>query len=303
MNCDFLVTGGAMGIGLAFCKRILSGGGRVCMADIDVVKGEQTTKELQKEFGEKRMMFVKLDVRDQEEWRTVWEQAEQFFGGQVEGFCNNAGIFHHTDWMKVKAINMDGMLYGAMLAFEKMGVSHGGRGGVMVITGSMNSFVNGSFDTVEQQIYGTTKHGVQGLVRGLATKHIYEINKVRTLAICPWFVDTNLVQTNINAEKMKQINKMNRVLTPDEVGFAFERLVVEGRTGDMVAVMPGANFFWPNVNRDLVKYYYIGAKVARKVLGIEEERIITSNDFKKLAIILLIAAFLLFHVILSWIGL
>jgi len=302
MNCDFFVTGGAQGIGLAFCRQILSGGGRVYMADIDVETGEKTTQELQEKFGKNKIEFSKLDVRDQEEWRDVWKKAEDFFGGQVEGFCNNAGIFHHTDWMKVNSINMDGMLYGAMLAFEKMGVSHGGRGGVMVITGSMNSFVNGSFDKVEEQIYGATKHGVLGLVRGIATKNIYDINKVRTLGICPWFVDTNLVNSNIDPERLKMINKGIRVLDPSEVGFAFERLVVEGKSGDMVVVMPGVNFFWPNLNRDLAKYYFMGAKVARKVLGIEEGRIITSQDFKKLAIILLIIAFLILHYLLSWIG-
>ena len=49
---------------------------------------------------------------------------DAFSGSEIcfQGFCNNAGIFHHTDWMKVNSINMDGMLYGAMLAFEKMGV-------------------------------------------------------------------------------------------------------------------------------------------------------------------------------------
>ncbi len=39
-----------------------------------------------------------------------------------QGLCNNAGIFHSTDWQKVQHINLDGMLTGTMLAMEKMGV-------------------------------------------------------------------------------------------------------------------------------------------------------------------------------------
>ena len=40
----------------------------------------------------------------------------------VQGLCNNAGIFNDKDWQKVQQINLDGMLTGTMLAFEKMGV-------------------------------------------------------------------------------------------------------------------------------------------------------------------------------------
>ena len=40
----------------------------------------------------------------------------------VQGLWNNAGIFNDKDWQKVQQINLDGMLTGTMLAFEKMGV-------------------------------------------------------------------------------------------------------------------------------------------------------------------------------------
>ena len=40
----------------------------------------------------------------------------------MQGFCNNAGILDPADWLKVRQVNLDGMLYGAMLAYERMGV-------------------------------------------------------------------------------------------------------------------------------------------------------------------------------------
>lgn len=302
MNRDFLVSGGVQGIGFQFCRKILTGGGRVFIADIDEENGKTSKAILSKEFGPK-VEFGKLDVRDEDEWRTVWDAAEAFFGGQVQGFCNNAGIFHHTDWMKVKQINLDGMMFGSMLAYERMGIKRGGQGGVMVITGSINSFVGSSFDFVEESAYAVSKHGVLGFVRSLGIPKIDAIEKVRTVGICPWFVDTNLVRSNIGDPNVIQSRYKIRMLQPSEVGDAFERLVVEGRSGDMLVVMPGANFFWPDMNRKLLLYFVIATKIAKKVFGIPEGRIVTSSDFIKLGIMLVLFVFLLFHIFLGWIGL
>ena len=54
------------------------------MADLAQEEGEKTMKELEKEFGVGKVCFVHLDVRDQEMWKAAWDEAEQFFGGQVQ---------------------------------------------------------------------------------------------------------------------------------------------------------------------------------------------------------------------------
>ena len=41
--------------------------------------------DLDKEEGEKAMK--ELDVRDEEMWKAAWDEAEQFFDGQVEVNC------------------------------------------------------------------------------------------------------------------------------------------------------------------------------------------------------------------------
>jgi hypothetical protein len=40
----------------------------------------------------------------------------------LQGFCNNAGIYHQSDWRLVVDTNLVGMLTGSLLAVEKMGV-------------------------------------------------------------------------------------------------------------------------------------------------------------------------------------
>ena len=54
------------------------------MADLTKEEGEKAAKELEKEFGVGKVCFVHLDVRDEAMWRSAWDQAEKFFGGQVQ---------------------------------------------------------------------------------------------------------------------------------------------------------------------------------------------------------------------------
>ena len=143
------------------------------LTDINTELGEKTRTVLAKEFGENNVGFGEQDVTKQEEWREVWEKAEKFFGGRVEVLCNNAGIFHKTEWKRTLDINLMGVAYGTMLAMEKMGVSKGGQGGLIIQTGSMASFLAG-FDTIEESAYTAAKQGVLGYCRSVATPQLYK---------------------------------------------------------------------------------------------------------------------------------
>ena len=46
-----IITGGAQGFGKAFGIRLAGAGCRICLADLDVSKGEETKKEIQNRFG------------------------------------------------------------------------------------------------------------------------------------------------------------------------------------------------------------------------------------------------------------
>ena len=69
---------------LLFSRRALLGGGRVVMTDLAKEEGEKAMKEMEKEFGSGNVCFVHLDVRDEEMWKSAWDDAEKFFGGQVQ---------------------------------------------------------------------------------------------------------------------------------------------------------------------------------------------------------------------------
>merc|ERR1719500_412955 len=120
MNRNFLVTGGAQGIGLALSRTVLQGGGRVYFTDINETEGEKTKEALAKEFGKDKVGFHKQDVTDTEAWPLVWDAADVFFSpGKVEALCNNAGIFHTSAWQRVLDINLSGLVTGTMLAIER----------------------------------------------------------------------------------------------------------------------------------------------------------------------------------------
>jgi len=56
-NKRAVITGGAQGFGKEFGIRLAGAGCRVCLADLDVVKGEEAKKEIQKLFNLKDDRF------------------------------------------------------------------------------------------------------------------------------------------------------------------------------------------------------------------------------------------------------
>merc|ERR1711892_1095333 len=157
MNRNFLITGAAQGMGLQFTRRALLGNGRVVMADLAKEEGEKAMKELEKEFGVGKVCFVQLDVRDQEMWKDAWDEAEKFFGGQVQVLMNNAGVYSKNNWKLILDVNLGGLAIGTMLAMERMGVSRGGQGGLIFQTASIASLLSGSLSSAEEEMYTATK--------------------------------------------------------------------------------------------------------------------------------------------------
>jgi len=301
MNRDFLVTGGAQGIGLSMCRQILSKGGRVFFTDINVENGEKTKAALEKDFGGKNVEFAEQDVTKEEQWREVWDKAEKFFEGKVSVLCNNAGIFHKKDWKKVLDINLQGLATGTMLAMEKMGASRGGPGGLIVQTGSMACFLAG-FDTVEESAYTASKQAVLGYCRSMANEKTYKVEKVRMVGLCPWFVNTELVRSQLHSLNEVEEKYKIRSLETQEVGAAFDRLVVTGLSGQMLVVMPGFTFYWPDWNRSLLAVFSMASKFCIKVMGHPAAEPVSPQQLMQVGFIMFFIMAILFHLFISWLG-
>jgi len=260
---------------------------------------------LAKEFGKDKVGFHKQDVTDAEAWPLVWDAADVFFSpGKVEALCNNAGIFHTSAWQRVLDINLSGLVTGTMLAIERMGASRGGSGGLIVQTASMASFLAG-FDTIEESIYTCSKQGVLGLVRS-CTGNAYLKEKVRMVGLSPLFVNTELVRSQLaagNDSVTKRESGKIKMLEPEEIGAAFRHAVIGGESGQMLVIMPGFCFYWPDWNRRLTRIFSFACMALVKLFNHPSSEPITPAQLRNLGFLLLLIFGFVFHILLSFLGL
>ena len=111
-----VVTGGAMGIGLATAKRLTSAGCRVALWDIRADALSQAKGELQRDGGE--VLTYTCDVTDASR---VYACAQETIAamGRVDILVNNAGYVHEGGfldqpdavWEETIAVNLTALLY------------------------------------------------------------------------------------------------------------------------------------------------------------------------------------------------
>ena len=119
-----LVTGAAMGLGLADATMLIEEGARVLLTDVNVEAGQKAADAL----GE-NAAFAKLDVSSPEEWASAIATVEEKFGG-LDVLVNNAGIVivadpescTYEDFKKTNAIMNDGVFLGMQSALCLKGV-------------------------------------------------------------------------------------------------------------------------------------------------------------------------------------
>merc|ERR1712083_147 len=87
-----------------------------------------------------------------------------------------------------------------------------------------------------------------------------------------------------------------RLLEPEEIGLAFQRLVVGGESGQMLVVMPGFCFYWPDWNRSMISIFCI------KVMGHPASEPILPEQMRNVAIAFTLLLGILFHLLLSYLG-
>lgn len=88
---NYIVTGGAQGIGYAVTRAICEMGGNVAVLDRQEEPAEKEFHELSDKFGVK-VGYIRVDVTEHESLNSGFEQALQLLGGTVHGCVPAAGI-------------------------------------------------------------------------------------------------------------------------------------------------------------------------------------------------------------------
>ena len=191
-NHTAVVTGTGSGIGRAIALAYAREGAQVVGLDINGATAAATTAEIVKAGG--KAAHFTLDVADRLACRaTAAEVAEKV--GKVSILVNNAGITRRNaftsdpdtisqDWQAIMSVNLSGMFNVTQAFLDALRATKGR----IINIASIQSFVH--VRTPNSVAYTTSKHGVLGFTRALAT----ELGKdgVRVNAIGPGFIETAL---------------------------------------------------------------------------------------------------------------
>lgn len=163
------VTGGAGGIGSATCKRLLTEGAHVVVADIDLEGAQNIAAEINERFGENRALAVKMDVTKETEVIKAIQASILKYGG-LDIIVNNAGLASSSPLEETTMdkwnLNINVLVTGYFLvareAFKLMKEQE--IGGSMVFIGSKNSIYAGK----NAAAYSTAKAAEVHLARTVA---------------------------------------------------------------------------------------------------------------------------------------
>ena len=219
-----LVTGGSTGIGRAAALAFASRGARVVVvADKALEDGESTVRGIKKLGGEGK--FVQTDVSRSSEVESMVDIVVETYG-RLDFAFNNAGIeavqkpideYPEDVWNNVLNVNLTGVWLCMKYEIRQM-LKNGG--GALVNNASIlgiSGYPNGS-------PYVAAKHGVVGITKSVALE--YATRGIRINAVCPGFIETDLVQRSGMKENdelyatVKALHPMNRLGTAEEVAKA-----------------------------------------------------------------------------------
>jgi len=216
------VTGGGSGIGLAVARALAGAGARVTIAGRRADALEAAGAGLCPQV---------MDVTDEGSVRAGIAAAVAA-RGPVQICVANAGIAEgrslaRTDaafWRRIMATNLDGAFLTIRESLPAM--RQAGWGRVIAI-----SSVAGLRGLRGAPAYTASKHGMVGLIRALSEDSLG--TEITFNAVCPGYVDTDIVTRNVSAirdragvseaealDLMVSVNRHRRLIAPDEVAQA-----------------------------------------------------------------------------------
>ena len=196
-NVRAIVTGGVSGLGLAVAQRLVAGGGKVVLFDVNEEKGAAAVAEL----GADKAVFFKTDVTDEAGVVANVAAAKAFLGG-LNACINCAGILGAgrvlgregsmklSQFQTTVMVNLVGSFNVAKACAELMQGNEAGidgERGVIVNTASVAAYEG----QIGQAAYSASKGGVVGMTLPMA-RELARFG-IRVMTIAPGIFWTPMV--------------------------------------------------------------------------------------------------------------
>ncbi|QLY32643.1 SDR family NAD(P)-dependent oxidoreductase [Nocardia huaxiensis] len=220
-----IVTGGASGIGLACAYALAEVGRPVTLWDLAGAAAATAAAAITDKYGV-AALGVGIDVTDTAAVEAAVAPARKVMGG-IGGLVHAAGVVRaepigYLDadkWDAVLDVNLRAQ---ALITQAILPDLQGNPGSAIVGISSIEAFIGQAFIPA----YCSSKAGLLGLTRALA--HQLGSSGVRVNAICPGYIDTPMMRTNIPEEIIAQEasrSVFHRLGAPEEVARAVRFLL------------------------------------------------------------------------------
>ncbi|KAH7245685.1 hypothetical protein BKA59DRAFT_501083 [Fusarium tricinctum] len=211
---NYIVTGGAQGIGFACTRAICEMGGNVAVFDIQ----KQPVAEfnnLSEKFSAKTL-YIPTDVTSEASINAAFDKVLAEFGS-IDGVVPAAGIaidkpFLDQTWdefTRIQDINVRGTFFVAQLAARQM--IKQGTGGSMVLLASQSAHIG--LPGYRMAAYNASKGGILMLSKALAVE--LAPNNIRVNTISPGFVDSDMTR-NVREHKSKREGEQMWMAPPNQ---------------------------------------------------------------------------------------
>jgi len=213
-----IVTGGARGIGRAYCEALAAAGAAVVIADMLEAEGAETVAEIKAAGGS--AAFVRADVADPALTEAMAAFAFSEFGG-IDILVNNAGLTRDNlamrmkdeEWDQVIAVNLTAAFRLSRACLREMMKRRFGR--IIGITS-----IVGVTGNPGQANYAASKAGLIGMSKALAQE--VASRGITVNCVAPGFIETAMTHDLTEAQKEKLMGNIpaGRMGTAGEIAAA-----------------------------------------------------------------------------------